>query len=169
MSSSRLILPVPEQLAFVSVARPSKNHPTFQLSAERRERFEAVRRTAESHKVFDALEIRLSATKTNVVMNVKGLPKCLREIFVIPVIGAPTGNNWFNVDSIFRWRYVFDFRNGVLSTNPSKHAPGATARHGSSSQRMTSFPLGTFFVIGISGRVSPIKKKELANFLGCEG
>ena len=106
------MLPVPEQLAFVSVDRPSKNHPTFQLSAVQRERFEDVRTTAESHKVFNALEIRLSATKTKVVTNVKVLPKCLREIFVIPVKGAHVGNDWFKLDSIFRRRPVFDFRNG---------------------------------------------------------
>jgi hypothetical protein len=36
-------------------------------------------------------------------------------------------------------------------------------------KHMTFFPLGTFFVIGTSGRVSSDKKKDLANFLGCEG
>jgi hypothetical protein len=101
VSSSRLLLPVPEQLAFVSVDRPSKNHPTFQLSAARKERFEDVRIRAESYKVFRALEIRFSATKTNVVTNVKVLPKCLREIFVIPVKGAQIGINWFKLESIF--------------------------------------------------------------------
>jgi len=95
------MLPVPEQLAFVSVDWPSKNHPTFQLSAVRKERFEDVRIRAESYKVFHALEIRLSAAKTNAVTNVIVLPKCLREIFVIPVKGAQIGNNWFKLDSIF--------------------------------------------------------------------
>lgn len=120
MSSSRLILPVPEQLAFVSVDRPSKNHPTFQLSAAWGERFEEVLITAESHKVLATKEIRLPASKTSAVTNVKVLPKCLREIFVIPVTGAPTGNNWFELDSIFRWKYVFDFRKGGYEHEPSK-------------------------------------------------
>jgi hypothetical protein len=102
------MLPVPEQLAFVSVDRPSKNHPTFQLSTALGERFEEVLITAESHKVFAAWEIRLPVSETSAVTNVKVLPKCLREIFVIPVTGAPIGNNWFRLDSIFRWRYVFD-------------------------------------------------------------
>jgi len=101
VSSSRLLLPVPEQLAVVSVDRPSKNHPTFQLSVVRKERFEDARIRAESYKVFHALEIRLSAAKTNAVTNVIVLPKCLREIFVIPVKGAQIGISWFKLESIY--------------------------------------------------------------------
>lgn len=105
MSSSRLLLLVPEQLAFVSVARPSNNHPTFQLSATPAGRFDELLIGAETCKVFAALGIRLPATETSGVTKGKELPKCIREIFVIPVIDAQIGINWFELDSqrVVRW------------------------------------------------------------------
>jgi hypothetical protein len=65
----------PPRLAFVSTDRPSKDQTTFKLSAARRERFHHMPMTAESYKVFAALEIRLPAPKSHVVTKVKVLLK----------------------------------------------------------------------------------------------